>query len=333
VTPRSTTAERADRDELERWKRELNLAEFAGSRGYRIDRRQSTQRYVVMRFEPTDDKIIISRRGSDQHWVYYSVRDPQDNGTVVDFIQRRSRTTLGEVRKELRAWSGTDRPKLGFDDYLPTLSSLERDRGAVERAFGVARSATNSAYLNSRGIRPETLQAPRFRDAFRVDSRGNVLFPHRDAEGLCGFESRNHTWTSFASGGRKALWTSQQEPTDTKLVLVESAIDGLSHYQLRPDPATRYGSTAGQLGEEQLELVRRSIDALAPGSVVALAFDTDVAGDKLAAAVAGIARGVAVERQRSPVGKDWNDALKHRERDYIASLVRGRSLGLDRGGP
>jgi hypothetical protein len=329
--PRSSD-QSGDRDELERFKREINLTEFAAARGYRIDRRESSRGSVVMRNAATGDKIIIAKREADQHWTYFSVRDHRDNGTVVDFVQRRGGVTLGEVRKELRAWTGSERPTVRLDDYVPTLASPARDRAAVQRLFTAARAATDSPYLNSRGIRPETLSAARFRDAFRIDARGNVLFPHRDDQGVCGFESKNHQWTSFASGGTKALWMSSSYPTDNRLVFVESAIDALSHYQLRSTNSARYASTAGELGQQQLDRVRRAVSAMPGGSIVALAFDADVAGEKLAAAIAGVAKGVTLQREHSPIGKDWNDAIKHIERDYIESLGRPRSLGPDRGG-
>jgi Toprim-like/Protein of unknown function (DUF3991) len=321
-----------DRDELERFKRDINLTEFAAARGYRIDRRESSRGSVVMRHAATDDKIIIAKRGADNHWTYFSVRDDRDNGTVLDFVQRRDGATLGEVRKELRSWTGSERPTVRPDDYVSTVVSPARDRVAVRRLFEAARPASNSPYLNSRGIRPETLTTARFRETFRVDARGNVLFPHRDDQGICGFESKNHQWTSFASGGTKALWMSSCEPTDTRLVFVEGAIDALSYYQLRPTNTARYASTAGELGRQQIELVRRAVSAMPSGSIVALAFDADAAGDKLAADVACVAKGVVLQREQSPIGKDWNDAIKHIERDYIQSLERRRALGLERSG-
>jgi hypothetical protein len=332
MTPPARPPDRGDREELARFKREINLTEFAAARGYRIDRKESSRNSVVMRHPTTDDKIVVARRESDQHWTYFSVRDSSDNGTIVDFIQRRDRATLGGVRKELRAWSGQARPTVSADDYVPTLASPTRDRAAVQNLYSVARPATNSLYLNTRGIRPETLSSARFRGTFRVDARGNVLFPHHDGEGLCGFESKNHQWTSFASGGVKALWMSRTEATDTKLVLVESAIDALSYYQLRPEPSTRFASTAGELRRDgQLALIRRAVEALPPGGTVTLAFDDDEGGKKLTAAIDGIVSGVRFDRETSPVRKDWNDALKEREHDYIEALTRRRSLGPDRG--
>ena len=105
-------------DELERFKREVNLTELAASYGYLLaDRARSaagkwhgsTVASVSMRHTVTDDKIVI-RRDLDRHWTYFSVRDDRDNGTVVDFLQRRHARRLGAVRVELRAWLKEERP-------------------------------------------------------------------------------------------------------------------------------------------------------------------------------------------------------------------------------
>jgi hypothetical protein len=61
-----------------------------------------------MRHPITDDKIVL-RLDGDGHWTYFSVRDERDNGTIVDFLQRRGCLTLGAVRQEVRAWSGMER--------------------------------------------------------------------------------------------------------------------------------------------------------------------------------------------------------------------------------
>ena len=48
--------------ELERFKIEVVLPEFAASRGYALDRRASSRNSIVMR-HPDGDKIIIARYG------------------------------------------------------------------------------------------------------------------------------------------------------------------------------------------------------------------------------------------------------------------------------
>ena len=39
------------------------------------------------------DKIVVNR-GADGHYVYFSVRDDDDNGSIIDFVQRRDRISL-----------------------------------------------------------------------------------------------------------------------------------------------------------------------------------------------------------------------------------------------
>ena len=58
--------------ELERFKAEINLTEFAASRGYALDQRESSRASATMR-HPSGDKVIISKAQSGD-WVYFSVR-------------------------------------------------------------------------------------------------------------------------------------------------------------------------------------------------------------------------------------------------------------------
>jgi len=96
----------ADRDELETFKRVIDLSEYAAARGYQLDRKESSRSSRVMRFD--GDKISISR-APDGHWVYYSFRNLEDNGTIVDFVANRDyphamrgQVPLGLVRRPPR---------------------------------------------------------------------------------------------------------------------------------------------------------------------------------------------------------------------------------------
>jgi hypothetical protein len=96
-------------DELEQFKTLVNLSEFAAARGFELDRRESSRNSAVMR-HPDGDKIIIARNGENANWIFFSVRDERENGTIIDFIQRREGINLGQVRKILRNWLGAPRP-------------------------------------------------------------------------------------------------------------------------------------------------------------------------------------------------------------------------------
>jgi hypothetical protein len=312
-------------DELERLKRAVNLTELAASLGYRlVDRersgngrwRGSTPASVSMRHSGRDDKIVI-RRDRDDHWTYFSVRDDRDNGTVVDFLQRRRAQNLGDVRKELRAWLRLDRPRVPPQLYRPNLQTRVRDAAGVNSTYAAAACAVpDSRYLASRGLRPETLRDQRFAGAFRVDARGNVLFGHLDPADparVVGFEIKNG-FTRFATGGRKTFWRSATRPDDNRLVIVEASIDALSYHPLFPHPRARYLSTGGSVGTDQLELIGREIAVLPPGADIVVATDKDAGGDKLALQLAAAACHVPTRRHFPPVEKDWNDYLQSLER-------------------
>lgn len=297
--------------ELERFKTGVNLSEFAAARGYALDRRESSRNSAVMR-HPDGDKLVIARHEGGT-WVYFSVRDGGDNGTVIDFLQHRGGGSLGEVRKILRAWSGAARPSIPKVDFVRDLFPISRDRASVIAAWERARATLALPYLASRGLGPEVLGLPIFAGCLRVDDRNNALFPHYDREGLCGFEIKNRDFTGFAAGGVKGLWYSKARSTDHRLILTESAIDALSFHVLQGDAFTRYMSTGGSLNLQQPALLRSAMEKLPSGGVVMLAFDADEGGDKLAEEVEAFApSGREVRRVRPEGGKDWNEVLKTR---------------------
>ncbi len=316
-------------DELERFKSDINLTEYAAARGYQVDRRESSRNSVVMRHPLFDDKIVVSRAERGGHWIYFSVRERGDSGTIIDFVRHRDRCSLAAARLALATWLGVDRPRVAPASYRASLSPGAIDRDAVRLVYDSARLVADSPYLRSRGVRPATLTDPRFLGTFRADTHGRILFPHHDDAGFAGFESKGHGWTSFAPGGVKALWSSNTLPTDTRLVLVESAIDALSHYQLYPDARTRYVSTAGSIGEHQRRVISATLARLPAGSMVLLAFDRDAGGEDLARQVRELAPG-PFERVTSPIGKDWNDCLKARERAFIDETSRRSGACLSR---
>ena len=312
-------------DELHRFKSDIHFLHYAADRyGYRRSRRESSVASHVLRHPATDDKIVV-RKDRDGHWTYFSVRDDRDHGTIVDFVQRRTwHSSLGSVRQELRSWLGTARP-LPETLELPRRSAPAK-RQSVAEVFEAARVASTCDYLAARGLRPETLSDRRFAGTWRVDTRGNVLFAHRDDTGeLTGFEVKSRGFTGFASGGKKTAWQSRALPDDQVLVITESAIDALSHHQLYRD-AARYVSTAGTPSSTQMQLLGRFLASLAPGTIVVAAVDSDEAGHKIASRIEALTRTLPrlYFRRDTPTGaKDWNDILQGVERDFIRSRPSG----------
>ena len=303
--------------ELEQFKTGVNLSEFAAARGYALDRRESSKSCAVMRRQGNGDKIAITLRKQNGHWVYYNWHDEADSGSIIDFVQRREGCTLGRVRVILRPWvGGSPRPVVvPLAEYVRDLLPVSHDPEAVRKAWDAATVCFGLPYLTGRGLAPNVFLLPRFGGCLRVSSDiyGNALFPHYNRQGVCGFEIKNSDFTGFAPGGMKGLWYSKTSAADRRLVLSESAIDGLSFHLLQGDEQTRYMSTGGKLGPQQPALLRGAMEKLPKGGVVLLAFDHDEGGEKLTAEVEALApSGRELRRVLPDVGKDWNEMLKYR---------------------
>jgi hypothetical protein len=301
--------------ELESFKNSIDLRAYAAGNGYALDARESWRGSAVMRHS-AGDKIII-KRDADGHYVYFSVRDDSDHGTIIDFVRHRLGLSLGAVRKELRPWISMPPSTL---PPFPPLPKVAKDRLRVYREFARMLDAPQHPYLeNDRGIPAEVLTSERFLGRVKIDSRGNAVFPHFDADGLTGYELKNRNFTGFASGGAKALWISNTRKDDDCMVFCESAIDALSHAVLFPDDHTCYASIGGNPNPVQPELIRAAAARMRAGSEITAAMDADADGRKLAEVVKGAVelsgRGDLLFRLHEPAGfKDWNEQLVARPR-------------------
>jgi hypothetical protein len=311
--------------ELDDFKTHINLTEYAAGQGYALDRKESSRNSAVMR-HADGDKVIVAR-DTDAHWIYFSVRDEGDNGSIIDFVQNRLRCSLGRVRQELRGWSGLPvsrrpQPSLFTEDLEP----VTKDRARVLMDLARSRVLGYHRYLEEgRGIPRRLLQSPRFAGKLKVDGRANAVFPHADQDGPCGYELKNRTFTGFSKGGDKGLWFSACHQGDRTLVIAESGVDALSYAALHPDPGARYASTGGSLNPNQPALIRSAIEKLGQGksgsfsSRVVIATDNDEGGRALAdtlealSAETGRADLTVIRHLPEGDGQDWNDVLRRRE--------------------
>lgn len=265
--------------ELEAFKTEIDLRVYAAAvEGYTFDLKNSWRSSTELR-HPNGDKLIV-RKDHDGHYVYFSVHDESDNGSIIDFVQYRRRCSLGQVRQTLRPWLG-GKPILGVASLprFPALQPTTTDRMEVERQYRLMEDACRHVYLEQeRRLPASLLAAPRFAGRIKTDKRGNAVFPHFDQAGLCGYEIKNSGYTGFAKGGEKGLWFSQTESTDDCLVICESAIDALSYAVLFPASTTRYASIGGQMNKKQPTLIAATMAKLAEGAEVVSATDNDVDG-------------------------------------------------------
>ena len=127
-----------------------------------------------------DDKIVI-KRGHNGHYVYFSVRNEGDNGSIIDFAaSQESESRLGTQGAARLVRPGRPPPK------LPPLEQTGKDRLAVETHYRRMQDAPEHPYLiQKRRLPPELLALDRFGGCVRIDERRNAVFPHFDKGGLC----------------------------------------------------------------------------------------------------------------------------------------------------
>lgn len=315
-------------EELNQMKTQIDLRALAASMGYERDRKNSSANSTCMR--RGNDKIFIGV-GYTGQWIYWSVNDHSDNGTIVDFVTARQnlycngKMDLGAVRKELRPWIGvTGGVFPEYHRFGGKPKPVEKDRQAVLCDFAAADTldlhrGLHPYLCNNRCIPASLLNSERFCDRVRIDQRGNALFGHYDQDGLCGIEIKNLNFTSFHKQGTKGLWAVGKKEDDEQLVIAETAIDALSHAALFPHPKSRYVSTAGAMSSKQPGLVNQAIRNMPEGSRIVLAVDNDDGGNDLIEAITAIynnvrdtlgRRDLQLQVHRPEILNDWNDELK-----------------------
>lgn len=302
------------KDELDHFKSEINLCEYACAMyGFIFDQRSSSRCSAVVR-HANGDKLIVTRR-PNRHYVYFNVAG-DDSGTILDFIQARRSVSLGKIRQELRAWSAVD-IRMPVPSNSIQLEPSQHDAGRVLQTWVKTKSVLeNNEYLTKqRQVPSSVIMDPIFDGQIRTDARNNVLFAHRNADGdLTGFEIKNRSFTGFAPGGVKMLFQSAFDPSATVAVVCETGIDLLSVAAIFGTQGKRFFSTAGQVSPAQMQCTTELLQSIPALHEVWLAFDNDDAGRKQAQHFTDVLSPVLVGTQMKPAmpkreGCDWNDQL------------------------
>ncbi|WP_345237911.1 toprim domain-containing protein [Hymenobacter saemangeumensis] len=292
-----------DPTELDRFKRDIDLVDYAQRQGYTIKKesRRGDWHHLVR----DEEHLVVTRKGD--HQVYLNTGDDRDAGSIIDFAKTRGGDghglNLGQVRQQLREYlDGAPAPARVYatppdnarlsnlpvgDPEQARQAEEERRTRLISEVLGVKKELTDRSYLHGRGITDETLDSPAFQGRIftaQQNEHKNTAFPLYNEHGLASVEQKNEHYKSLLPLPKNGIWVSH--PTDGKdtpverVVVSESAIDSLSHFQLKhsQDPKnTLYIATSGTPTEAQIALIQRVIDKQAPQEVV-LANDRDAGG-------------------------------------------------------
>lgn len=311
--------------ELNNFKTNINLAEFATAFGYYRDKEKSSINAPVMRHED-GDKIVIGRDRSDNHYIYFNPQDDSDNGTIIDFVQKRTGETLGHIRKRLRAWLRNPQPQ----DNIPVKSSSKdalRIANIWERIEGSDCCLTQFWGLSVK----QAGKLARMHNVKYNDDERAFYFALSNTKGICGIEKRTADEKHIISGSEKGVFVTGNLREADRIFIFESPVDMISHQAMGLHNATDYTvSTMGSISESIADSLKMIFENNKEAEII-IAVDNDLGGHTIANKIASIAESVdgntdRVKRQK-PKHKDWNDDLKAEKQERGQRQTRSRGMG------
>lgn len=304
----------------------ISLAEFAQAHGYVLNRRKGL-RWPVLQ-HATGDRVILVNPNHPGNDGYFNPNDDRDRGTLVQFVTHRlgwlfpqdhTLSTSGNVNRILHDWLQLPYHERRYQ--VKTALPSHHGSKVEEVVFQAARLSplTDTGWLKDRGILRETLEGPLFRKRimqYRNGTHVNIAFPYRiqpDGQ-IVGAELRNHTFKGHMPGSRKSvsIWTSAMLPDTRRILVCESALDALSHYQLFGDASMGYASFGGQLTLGQIKAIRTLTETASGRHLqVVIGVDQDTKGAQYAEM---LTEAFPKAERIYAEGKDFNEMLQRTRR-------------------
>lgn len=314
----------------------ISILDFAQAHGYTVNRKKGL-RWPVLEHGSGDKIIIINPRDS-QNQGYFNPNQDSDKGTLIQFVTNRlgwlfpqdqSQSTAWNVNQVLHQWLN-----MPFRERLYHSKTLlpSKHGGKVDEAVfnkSLLKPLKDYRWLNSRGISKATIESPLFRNSIRqckIKGHVNTAFPYRASAGgeIIGAEIRNQSFKGHMTGSQKSrsIWFSEAIPDCKRIVICESALDCLSHYELNKESRNVYVSIGGQLTLGQMEAIRNLHGFLSKGQFIDVVIGVD--GDTKGESYAGMIREIFPDAIDSRIGlKDFND---HLMKGKAIDMVRCQSL-------
>lgn len=313
------------KEEIQRIKQEVNLLQHACSMGYALDKAKSTRQEVVL--VKAGDRLICRQSPTTHKWIYFSVVNDKDQGTIIDFMLNRG-YSFQQIRG-LRS-AHLDKSILVHQASLPDrpVYDAATNHKIATMALEVFAPCARDTYLQKRGIKDSISHSYK---NFKTNAYEAVFGLYRKVNNQGVGQLCSTIKYSLSRDGQSKHYFQKGLPrgvavfTDEhyeRVIITESPIDALSHKQQHEAERSMYVCTCGHISKNvQQELVPLLKHAHQDGKEVVLAFDKDKAGERMCSQL-----GAYLQEQSCrykviypPAGKDWNEALCH-EVSAIKSL-------------
>lgn len=272
-------------------KRDINLVDLVLTLGYDHNVQKSGHSTEKGKFHVFDykgngglDRVIVYKApGGD--WLYFNPSDDRDKGSVIDFVKFRvenpkvpsitatpGKSVWFDVIDNCRRFVNLPAPQREHPQIQKTIQPIAPGEG-FNSNLDKCRVLDDTRYLNNRGLNNETLNNPLFKGrilnhvhtgktkAGDTYSFTNTAFPQYYKNRVVGLEIKANGFKGQAADSLNAssLWLSNTPERAKMLIVSESAIDSLSHYQINKVENAIYASTSGNLTENKLFEMKRLV--------------------------------------------------------------------------
>ena len=281
---------RISNSEIDSFKKNIDLVKYMEDHGYSTNHSLSSERTTVLEDDNKNSKMSVSRDPTNYHMKFYDQRQ-QRGGAILEFTQNYLNKDYVEALYYVKSYAEND---------LNLVSFSQIKQAQVTKASTVSKDhfkftpLRNTRYLTDRGISSETLQSPMFKDNIgqkEFMSKDNkpystTVFPMYNKIGgndVVGLEKKSAMFSGSYEGSQKknAFWKSTPISDFPDLVIVESGVDALSHFELNKNKNAFYIATNGQLSKDRLDVLKEYIEPRKHRfKSITSAMDKDLAGIK-----------------------------------------------------
>lgn len=279
---------------IARYKTDINLVAYLETKGFELDKKDSTRNWPVMR-DASGRKLLISRNSTNSQYYYTNVHDGSDKGNIISLVAKDYKLDLSgpEGWKELHKVCSE---MIGNHYYTETNNRNVKQfthtpEEGIIREYRIDPLKNTQFLEQDRRLSLDTIFAPEFDkkifnrpfvDQTFETAGKNTVFPLENLKGITGLIVRNPTWNQIVGQKADGIWVSNLLPDQPvrSAFIAESPIDCLSYHQLNPpqNPGERlYLSTAGTIGQQQPLTIQHILNTTRPDQLI-LGGDNDLPG-------------------------------------------------------
>lgn len=294
--------------ELELYKRNIHLAEFAIAHGAKVLPRSSINSF---RLQIGDDKLLVFKNANN-HYLFTCINDNNNKkGSIIDFCNiYLNMNNLGEIKKYLKEYM------LNNNESFNLNAVKKQEHSNEKQLFDIDYYALKQHPLfTERQLDFDTIDV--FLHNVKIDKHNNLYFAMYDENSnTIGYEVKNIDYKANYMSKQGLAILGLDTMYVKNIVICESVIDALSFYELNKDKLhftnTLLVSTSGTLTDKQMFILYTLLTKDKKRTLF-VAFDNDKQGNEYTEKLKNYLSDKHIQNEikiEKSVYKDFNDDLK-----------------------